>query len=950
MKLIDFIVICSEDKSDTVTDSLHDRQIDIETNEITDNDVTEKPVVRKKREVVGKDIGINETSTVKTEEISKRSDSGEEMEYVEIDTDFEEGLPQDDTERGKRQIRYYLKNGYKTPGKNWGYVKPVKLVEYQQPHYNAPNTRYQQQQYQNIDNNNYYEATRRPQPQNNGNSYSAANLFLYQPDSYQSQVAFKPSLPDPSSQTLAHNPLNSATQIITKSPPISALNNDPFSSLSGGFYNNAPRPNAQYINQLSSSTPRNPFPDSSYVPSTIVTGKPVPLPTSPRPQDHYRKPEQVRIQAQNYSSQKNQQPIRNAKPTETYEGRRPTQEKEYDEEDSSREEDDDSYEDEDDEEPEQYKHDFKPPYEFTHPSHKYKDIENPFANPNFDFDAYLSKISNGQYSTGKPNQVSKPTPTQQAVNPKVHVSTVSPLQYNSQSSGFSSSTSNYKGMSTPKPFTLPSGSGSSLGPSGSSRPSTAPIKQGHTHEQKIQRPEPTIQTHQQQLQQQSYNENVQVPHSAGTPLDAVRPKLKPPNFKDDRQLPISYSFSRPLISSTSKPYQVNQSKAEPQQSFSVTQKPFVFLTATGTPIILSTPKHQYIVKPENIIQLKQVGNAKPYLVSGLKPQNAYISFKQSTPKPLTTIASEQLSALQQYWNKNPTTEVTPLRSVTYKQSTPASIQKLENLFSQAIKSTQAPIKNHNVFLNIANSPITTTSKPPSKRRPIPKPSPEMNDYYYDDDEQYYYEPAVKPKYMPSTEVKPQRPPMAQNYKEYEDSYEDDDEQVNARPQSPRAPAKHYTHRPESATKNHNDVSIVTKGPLKIFNKNINGKIPVPVLVDYGTPTPNTLIRPEISNYQIVHHMHRNRTMHIRRPVTENGPNTVKPPKYLNQTTLRPYTVRHRLAKPTTVKEPSHNDEKQTRGRVRHPNIVAQMKLTTPRDSHNQETRYTKIKHDDKTNR
>lgn len=96
-------------------------------------------------------------------------------------------------------------------------------------------------------------------------------------------------------------------------------------------------------------------------------------------------------------------------------------------------------------------------------------------------------------------------------------------------------------------------------------------------------------------------------------------------------------------------------------------------------------------------------------------------------------------------------------------------------------------------------------------------------------------------------------------------------------------------------------------------------------------------------------MPRNRTvMHIRRPVTQNGPNTVRPPKYLNQTTLRPYTVRHRLAKPTTLTENSQEDK--TRGRIRHPNIVAQMKLTTPHDSHNQETRFTKTKHDDKTNR
>ncbi|XP_075969190.1 chitin deacetylase-like 5 isoform X2 [Anticarsia gemmatalis] len=927
----------SEDKSDIVTDSHHDRHLDVETNEITTNDLTDKPVLRKKREVVGKDLGVNETSTTKPGEMSKRSDSGEEMEYVEIDadSDFEEALPQDDTERGKRQIRYYLKNGYKSPGKNWGYVKPVKVVEYPQTQYSSNSPRYQQQQqYNNLNNNNYYDSNRRPQ-QHNSNSYqSAANPFLqYQSNNFQSHVPFRPSLPDPSSQTFAHNPLNSATQIITKSPPISALNGDPYSSLAGGFYNNAPRQN---INQAPSSASQNPlsYPDSSYVPSTVVTGKPVPVPTSPKTQENYRRPEQNRnnYQSQDYTAQKNQQPIRNVKPTQQYVEKRPSKDKEYDDDDESKEEDDESYEDEDEdeEEEERFKHDFKPPYEFTHPSNKYKEIENPFANPDFDFDAYLAKISNGQYSTGKPEPPHKPAPI---VNPTVQVSTVSSL----------GSTVNYIGMSTPKPFTLPSGPGSSMMPIASSpRPSLAHLKHGHTHEQLIQRPEPTRQIQQQHLQQQSLNENVQVQHTAGTPLEAVRPKLKPPNFKDDRQLPISYSFSRPITSSTPKPYHDNKSKAEPQKTYSVTQKPFVFISSTGSPLIFSTPKHQYIVKPENIIPLKPVGSAKPYLVSSIKPHNAYIAFKQSTPKPLTTIANEQLSALQQYWNKNPTTEIVPLRSFSFQQSTPA-IQKLENLFSQVIKSTQSPVKNHKIYLN--NSPITTTARPPAKRRPIPKPSPEMNDYYYEDDEQYF-EPAVKPKYMPSTEIKPQRPPMAQNYKEYDDSYEDDSETEHARPQSSRIPLKY---KPESATKNHNDVSIATKVPLKNFNKNINGKIPIPVLVDYNSPTPNTLIRPEVSNYQIVHHMHRNRTMHIRRPVTENGPNTVKPPKYLNQTTLRPYTVRHRLAKPTTVKEPSHDGDKQTRGRVRHPNIVAQMKLTTPRDSHNQETRYTKIKHDDKTN-
>ncbi|CAH0695012.1 unnamed protein product [Spodoptera exigua] len=804
----------SEDKSGSVTDSSNDRQLDVETNEIITNDLTEKPVLRKKREVVGKDLNVNDTSssTTKPEEISKRSDSGEEMEYFEIDTDIDDG----------------------------------------------------------------------------------------------------------------------------------------------GFYNNAQpvQGNVQYVAQIYSSTPstanhqNNPisFPDSSYVPSTIVTGKPVPVPTSPRTQEHYRNSDQERNKYQQQNQhliQNNQQSTRNVKVLPSHADKRPSDDKDYDDEGNSNEDDNESSEEE--EEDDDDDDDFpSPPREFTHPNYKYKEIENPFANPNFDFDAYLTKISNGQYS---PNVNTKPRPP--TINkPTIEVTTISQLGSRGPSSPVS-----YDGMSTPKPFTVPSVSSSIV--VSSVRPSTVPIKQVQSYDQVIQRPELPNQN---QQQQQSFRQNAYAQQTAGTPLEANRPKLKPPNFNDDRQLPISYSFSKP-INNTPKPNQDTKSKDEIQHTYSVTPKPYLLIAGTGSPILVSTPKHQYIVKPEKIVSLHPhiVATAKPYLVSSIKPHNAHIILKQSTPKPLTTLAHQQLSALQQYW-KNPSTESVPYHSVSFKPSTPKNIQNLESLFAQAIKSTQTPVKNYSNHQSAAysnKSPLTTTTttKAPPKRRPIPKPSPEMNDYYYDDDEeQYYYEPAVKPKYMPSTEVKPQRPPMAQNYKEYEDSsYEDDNVSANVKPKPTRVPMKYNNFKPESATKNLNDVSIVTKAPLKDFTKNLNGKIPIPVLVDYGTPTPNTLIRPEISNYQIIHHMPRNRTvMHIRRPVTQNGPNTDRPPKYLNQTTLRPYTVRHRLAKPTTLKENSQ-EEKLTRGRIRHPNIVAQMKFTTPHDSHNQETRFTKTKHDDKTN-
>ncbi|CAB3239718.1 unnamed protein product [Arctia plantaginis] len=921
----------SDNKSDVVTDSLHDRLLDIETNEINNNDVIEKTVFRKKRDIVGKDVVINETSTVKTNETINRNDSGEEIEYVEIDPDFEEGLPQDDTDRGKRQIRYYLKNGYKSPRKNWAHIKPFKVIQFPQSFFNthAQNNRYNQHTYKNVNNNNYYD-TRRPYSLGNSNQYSNANPFVsHQPDTYQSQHFYNPNRPEPSSQTITHNPLNSVTHIITKSPPISALNSNPFPALAGGFFNNVPQQDIQNVNQrpLSAQKHQFSFPDSSQVSSTVVTGKPVILYTSPRTEDnHNNKAIRNNYGSQNYSGQKHQQLIENGKLLQNYDHKRPSSDREYD--DNSSEEDEDSYEEE--EENKNYKHDFKPPYEFRHPSNRFKDIENPFANPNFDFDAYLSKISNGQYSTSKPNHLISVNPNQ------VHVSGSTP-QYNSFNSGTPSSTISYTGMSTPKPFTVPSGSVTSGDGNVNNR---KPLEQ--QYQKLIQRPEPTRQSY---IESQSLNSNVLVSPTAGLPVDAVRPKLKPPNFKDDRQLPISYSFSRPDINTTPVPNQDNKS----QKNYYATQKPYMLLTSTGLPIILSTPNHNYIVKPENIIQLKPNGSVKPYLSSTMKPYNPYITLEQSTSKPLTTIANEQLSNLQQFWNKNPSTETVPLHSVFFKQSTPASIAKLENLFAGIIKSTSEPINSQSIFKNDSYNIVMTTAKPPSNRRPIPKPSPEMNDYYYDDDEEFYYEPIVKPKYMPSTEVRPQRPPMAQNYKEYYESYEDDSEELNTRQQPSKVPVRYITYKPESATKNYNDVSVGTKGPLKNLKKNVNGNIPIPVLVDYGTSTPNTLIRPEVPNYKILHHMPRNKTKHIRKPVTDNGPNTDKPPKHLNQTTLRPYTVRHRLAKPTTEKTPSHNEDKQTRGKIRHPNIVAEMKHTTPRDSYNQETRFTKIKHDDKSN-
>lgn len=855
----------SED--DILTDSLLDRPFDIETNDI-ENDGTENTLSRKKRETVAPDLGKNETQSNSTHLLSKRSDSDASMEYLEImsESDADDNkYSLDDTERGKRQVRYVLKNGYKIPSKNWALAKPIKFIEIPQQGYN-PNSQSGRYQTGYNNNNNYYDNNYRPQ-YFNSNAYSAANPFLvYQSDSSQSQRPFKASLPD-SNQKLPHHPLNVATQIITKSPPISALNNNnnnPYASLNGGFYNNYQN-NAQFT---PITNPPNSYRDSSLLPSSVVTGKPV---TSSRPP--------------------NQKPAENNAP-----------------ESGSEEEEEEYSDEEDDDKQNDYP---KPPYEFTNPSHKYSSIENPFANPNFDFDAYLSKLSNGQYTTKGPNSTPRSTPIPRPVE-------ITPVPY-PQAKPHSSSL-RYDGMSTPKPFTVPSR------PEDVFRPVTSSPKHNHY----VQKPQTN-----QQYQQQSHDSQQQqnfgaYQQNAGIPLEAQRPRIQPPNFKDDRQLPISYSFSKPIEISL-KP---NQRLKENQQ-ISVTSKPHVYLTATGTPFIVTSSKPH--VKNVKVV-LQNQNNKNPYFPTAQKPYSAYVTIKSTTPNPLATLANEQLRALQYYWNAS--TESISSQYVTIRPSTTPNHAKLGSLFAQAVKtSMQTPTTKYPVQFATATKTSTTTVAP--KRRPIPKPSPEMTDYYYDEDE--YYEPSVKSQYMPSTEVKPQRPAMAQNYKEYDDdSYEDSRElTVNIKPR-PRQPMKENIFKSETATKNHNDVSIVTKVPPKDY-KHDGGKIPIPVLVNFASTTPTVLIRPEHSSYEV---MNRNRTMHIRRPFINIGPNTLKPPKYLNQTTLRPYTVRHRLAKPTAV---AQTDNTLTRGRGKHPNIVAQM-LSTPRDNHNQETRFTKTRHDGRTNR
>lgn len=932
-----------------MTDSSHDRQSDIETNNISINNIYDKHTSRKKREAF-ENVGLSKDNANGTQKITSRNDDVIEYEEAKLleDEDFVE---QEDVERGKRQIRYYTPKGYKNPSKHSG--KPIRFVDFQQFNYN-PNiqsSKYQPQ-YNGLS-TNYHDGTRKPYSIEN-NFYSTANPFAqYQQDSNQSQKPFKASLPDPFSQRLPHAPMNVATQIITKAPPISALqdNENPFSSLAGGFFNNLKKlgnnqfnQNSNHYLQFSSTSRPNdqvPLKDSSLLPSTVVTGKPIKMQT----------PSQVRPKYRIHSSQNANVPreqVHIQKQEERREENRLNKNQDYDDDDED-EEDEESDEDSDKkDEDDGFKHDFPaPPYEFTH--HKFTEVENPFADPNFDFDAFLAKLRGDSYAMEHDENEtpkSSPKPHQNIAVKIINAPTENTTPLAPHSNIRSSTINHYHGMSTPRPFSVPTGPEGVTVLEQNDHSSKSTTEHSQKFEKLIEVPHPTQQNYVRN-QHHPVNDNIYIrPQNAGIPLEVVRPKLKPPNFKDDRQLPITYNFQQ-SVSSTFKP-NGNKLKGETQQ-FTITQKPFVFITSTGSPIAISSPKQQFLIKPEKYLTLQPhlISSAKPYLFSTMKPHNAFLAFKQSTSKPLTTLANEQLAALQYYW-KNPTTEF-------YINSSPrpqtfADIPKLEKLFAQAIKSAaKTPTRNQNYPSTVKDS-ITTTTKPTTKRRPIPKPSPEMNDYYYDDeDDQYYYEPPVKSKYMPSTEIKPQRPPMAQNYQEYED-YEDSEESPgNNKPLHGR-PAKYNSQKPDTATKNHNDVSVVTKSPLKDNNKYINGKIPVPVIIGYSTPASNVLMRPVISNYQLLHPS-RNRTMHFRKPMyPDNGPYTAKPPKYLNQTTLRPYTVRHRLAKPTTVKDlTTITDEKQIRGRIRHHNLVA-MKLTTPRDNHNQETRFTKTKHDDKTNR
>ncbi|XP_052739383.1 serine-rich adhesin for platelets isoform X4 [Bicyclus anynana] len=896
-----------DEKTDNVTDSI-DRPKDFLTVISKVKDITQNTLLRKKRDVL-----VTSTNSSKLpDKLSKRSDSENEndnendqvMEYIEFDEpssedDYtEEDL--EDSERGKRQIRFYLKNGFRQPDKIWPNSKPIKLINLQQYNFN-PNLQNQRLVYNGEHNANIRK------PASNNNFFPAANSYVpYQIDNNQNRP-FKPSIPDPIKQK---NPqFNGGTQIITKSPPISSLNNNqnPFSALAGGFYNNALL-NIHNTNIQAGHSTKQPslasFSDSSHQSSSIVTGKPLQMSSSIRTPNNYRE-----------NNVRQNEPLKDNK--------QGNKDEDYEEEDlgSSEEEEDSSREEENDDHNQNFPVQFGLPYSYNNPRHKFNKIENPFANPEFNFDTFLDKLRDDHYSivgvtTQNPTTKDDHNPSKIANNNAVFT-TASYPDKNLHSSTIKN------GQNTPRPFTASaeiSSTGATLQRFVSSTPN-----QGQTYQQQlIQRPQTVPQKYVQNTQEpvliKNYNK---LPQTTPTiQAESLRPNIKPPNFKDDRQLPLSYSFNTPNENIHQQSYALRQPTYS-QTTPMVTQTPYLTGPGTAPPtgFLIPTNHKQVTSRP-------QLSSSTPNFVSTTQAQNEnpFLAFIRSSPKP-TSLVDEQLSAFKNYW-KTLTSGVTLPTTLLLNQGTVTETPKQENSYYRTVpSSTQLPVKSKTRVLT-----TSTTASP--KRRPIPKPSPEMNDYYYDEeDEQYYYEPAVKPKYMPSSEVKPQRPLMAQNYKEYDDIGYTENTKISH--SSPK-PGTLNVLKQDSVTKNHNDLSVVTKTPYKQI-KNINGKIPVPVLVDYVSPSNNQYIS-------------RNKTVHLRKP--SHNPNTLRPPKYLNQTTLRPYTVRHRLAKPTTEKyHITHGENnKQTRERVRHQNIVAQnMKFTTPRDSYKQETRFTKTSHDDRTN-
>ncbi|GBP42083.1 hypothetical protein EVAR_29438_1 [Eumeta japonica] len=956
---------------------------DIETNEI---DVQSTRGKREVVEIVPKNSSVKSNDEIninlknvsgnsyfpeKKGDIERRSESIEE-EYKDDNMD--------DIERGKRQVRQgrYLTNKNGNKNKD-GKLRASYKQTYDETEYNTNpfHSSFYHQHQPVFDTSNSYENSNVPLV------YTTKENIIQFPDF--SQTPFKPSLPDPYDQRYLYAPMNVPTQIITKSPPISSLtkNNNPF--LVGGFYNNAQSQKTQndLQNQFSSplsvtsdnKSPMYNYQDSAFVQTTIVTNKPV-LMRSPRPKNKQRADDK-----NNENSQKENHNLQISKPNSKLIERQPSQKinegyKEKAKEESSKEVDsneDSSSEEENDNQDNSFKHDFpEPPYEFTHPSNKYADIKNPFADPNFDFDAFLSKLRNDHLSVvGAPDKPKKHDSL--TVNePGLEVASTPSIQK------FETSTKeniNYKGMSTPKPFTVPTKSiiswpAESKSNRNNEYTNKSPITENY-YEQSVQVKPQHLQQYVEQpkilqtpLPQQNSMHNL-VPINKVS-LATNQPNQNQPTVEDNRRLPVNYNYEGTLDGILRPPPQIPYNvKYDSAQSVNPSV-PKQFLHATKSPIVFPSSSPQIVNNSPRIIQSQPQSpvTKNPYLVPANNPQNGKLVYQQQISANPTRngiyYSTTALTPYKEISNDQILPSPRPIINPNLVQISPTEANFFSSTYRPLIQSYPSTIANINQNTNYFRG---STTSAPLKKRPIPKPSPEMNDYYYDNDDQYYYEPPVKSKYMPSSEVKPQRPPMAQNYQEYVDDVYIDDVNENFNHQknpnfNPKQPLKYDNYGTEISTNKYNELSSATKAPYDQTVKNhVNGKIPIPVLVDFGTPpTRPTLIRPETPKHEVTHSAAsgQNRTSsRSRKPVSHtDGPNTPRPPKYLNETTLRPYTVRHRLAKTTTAKTLTSDDKVTTqkvRGRTKLDHTPSMFKSTTSHDSQNQETRLTKTRHDDKTN-
>lgn len=721
-------------------------------------------------------------------------------------------------------------------------------------------------------------------------------------------------------QYFSMKPSSSPSAAITKAPPISSLSSiteGPFAALSGGFYNNKPRTNPQYTKPVQSSKPKfethepviqsslqyhfeiggkNPqeggvlksspkYQSSNINYASTVKANPGTSSTSTRNRDSRNKanvkPQESRY-SENYDVRNNsnnnrvrggQNNQQRPKPDQHHDSSndKPKNQKEEEEdyeedeesEDEEEEEEDANKNEENDKEAEQSP-EIKPPFPdppeyFKNIGNKYENVVNPFADPEFDFDTFISKIRNNHLSqvSPKPDNVTYRTNDHRG---NIHSGNVK----NPGNQKFISQHHNYPGMSTPRPF-----SSSQNGVSWPAKVNNVELKQ-----------------------------NILYNHS-------YTPESTKPIYEDEEYYDDDYELPSPLNNQVQVPKPIHNQVKSPKQTYLTPVKPSLstYYSSSQAPVFKGDHRNSLV----NVAQYHQPSyNRKP------SQQN----------EPIKPIAVSVQSHIRNDHQKPQQIKVQNTNYISNPTKKPPTPPRYSPPTNQNDKH-RIPIK---------------TEKPPTKRRPIPKPSPEMNDYYYDDeDEDYDYEPPVKSKFMPSTEVKPQRPPIAQNYEEYED-YETD---IRKPAKSGNSNRHKQTHENETTNDDDEDdddegedeeVDNVDEAPqLKrpINHKAVsnNGyssqyvnhhsitpskdaKIITPATYEtYVKTTQHTkpsnpisaqvqLSRPEVLSYDIVHKPSN------RLPISQNHP------KYLNQTTLRPYTVRHRLAKPSSTQQTSVSTRKE----------------------------------------